>query len=189
MTFDLRALEAELTRDEGVRYTVYVDTTGNPTVGIGHNLNAGPLPGQTYPMTQAEVDALFAKDVASTVAKLDAHLPWWRNLDDVRQRVMVNMCFNLGIGGLMTFTGFLSLVQRGQYVLASEDMATTLWARQVGQRAVRLEGMMRDGTAQATYQQPPKTVSPSPAPTAKPTPTGILARVWASIKWFFVGKF
>jgi lysozyme len=30
-------LEAELRRDEGVRYTIYADTMGIPTVGVGHN--------------------------------------------------------------------------------------------------------------------------------------------------------
>lgn len=164
MTFDMAKLETELTLDEGVRFNVYTDTTGNPTVGIGHNLNAGPLPGQTYPMTQAQVDALFAKDVASTVAKLDQHLPWWRSLDDVRQRVMLNMCFNLGIAGLMTFVGFLSLVKTGQYAHAAEDMATTLWARQVGLRAVRIEVMMRNGTPVPAAPKPATVPAPIPAP-------------------------
>jgi lysozyme len=172
-TFDQSALERELTRDEGVRFTIYVDTTGNPTVGIGHNLNAGPLPNQTYPMTQAQVDALFASDVASTVAKLDTYLPWWRTLDDVRQRVLINMAFNLGIGrpgagtGLLGFPNTLALIKGGDYSSAAAAMLKSLWARQVGARANRLAAMMETGTAAAPQMAP---FPPTPLPTSKPIP-------------------
>ena len=185
--FDQGALERELTRDEGVSFAVYVDTTGNPTVGIGHNLNAGPLPGQTYPMTQAQVDALFAKDVAGTVAKLDAYLPWWRTLDDVRQRVLINMCFNLGIGrpgagtGLLGFPNTLALIKSGDYSSAASAMLKSLWARQVGARANRLAAMMETGTAPANSPLPRPT--PVPAPSPQPT-TGLWALVLQIIAAF-----
>lgn len=164
-TYDQQKLDAELSRDEGRRANIYIDTVGIQTVGIGHNLKAGPLPGQTYPMTDAEIDAVFARDVASTVAKLDAHLSWWRSLDDVRQRVMINMCFNLGIGGLMTFTTFLGMVEHGQYADAANDMLNTLWRRQVGDRAVRLATMMRAGTTPAL-----STLAPGARPSAPQAP-------------------
>lgn len=174
-TFDQAALERELARDEGVRFTIYVDTTGNPTVGIGHNLNAGPLPNQTYPMTQAQVDALFASDVASTVQKLDTYLPWWRTLDDVRQRVIINMTFNLGIGrpgagtGLLGFPNTLAMIKGGDYSAASGAMLQSLWARQVGARADRLAAMMKTGTASPT-PYPTRAVPPL-SPSAKSTPS------------------
>lgn len=150
-TFDPAKLNAELSRDEGRRAKPYKDSLGILTVGIGHNLEAGPLPNQRYPMSDRQIDALFAKDIASTVKKLDVYLPWWRGLSDARQRVLINMAFNLGIGrpgsghGLLAFGGFLNLVHVGNYPAAADDMLHTLWARQVGKRATRLSQMMRAG--------------------------------------------
>jgi lysozyme len=104
-------------------------------------------------MTNAEIDALTASDTASTVVKLDTYLPWWRTLDPVRQRVLLNMCFQLGIGrpgkgtGLLGFGQFLNLVQARRYADAATDMLGTLWAKQTPNRAKRLSAMMRTGVS------------------------------------------
>ncbi len=68
---------------------------------------------------------------------------------------MCNMAFNLGATKLAGFVRFLAAVQAGSYEVAAHEMAASLWARQVGERAVRLEGMMIRGS----------TGSPDDAPT------------------------
>jgi len=150
LPFSTPKLEQELTIDEGCQTMPYRDTRGFLTVGIGHNLDAGPIKDLIFPLTRAEIDTIFQKDVASCLVKLDANLPWWRTQSDARQRVLINMTFNLGIGvrgksGLMEFGTFLNLVQTKQYPQAADDMLHTLWAKQVGQRAVRLAAMMKAG--------------------------------------------
>lgn len=150
-TLDLSKLEAQLAIEEGRFASPYHDSMGILTVGIGHNLAAAPLPGQKYPMTDKQIDALFAKDIGSTFQKLDTYLPWWRTLSDPRQRVLADMCFNMGIGrpgsghGLLSFGQFLNLVHVGNYAAAAKDMLNTYWAKQVHGRANRLAAMMRDG--------------------------------------------
>jgi len=136
--FDNPTMLAELTRDEGIRNYPYVDTTGNITIGVGRNLSADGL-------SNPEVAMLLADDLALTVAALDAKLPWWTSLDDVRQRVLVNMCFNLGIGKLLSFVHFLAAVKAANWPLAVAQMQNSLWAKQVGVRAVRLEQMILTG--------------------------------------------
>ena len=151
MNYSESALAAELSLDEGRRAYPYLDSRGIETVGIGHNLIASPLPGQTYPLTDMQIDAIFARDVSSTVAKLDSYLPWWRSMSDARQRAMIDMTFNLGIGrpgagtGILAFNTFLSLMKSGNYVAASRDLVYTLWARQVGTRATRIEQQIISG--------------------------------------------
>jgi lysozyme len=140
-------LEAELRRDEGVRYSIYLDSLGVPTVGCGHNVKVSPLPaGWTCPLTDSQVDQLLSRDIATTLAKLDKALPWWRSLDEVRQRVVANMCFNLGIGGLLGFKNTLAAMQRGSYAIAAAGMLSSKWAGQVGARAKRLAQAMESGT-------------------------------------------
>ncbi len=143
---DLKKLVAELRRDEGVRYAPYDDTMGIQTVGVGHNMKVSPLPaGWKCPLTDAQVDALLAADVDAVRKALDARLPWWSGLDDVRQRVLCNMAFNLGIQGLLGFKNTLAAVQAGRYADAAQGMAASAWARQVGARAARLVQAMRTG--------------------------------------------
>ena len=143
---DMVLLEAELRRDEGVRYWMYRDALGVPTTGVGHNLQAHPLPANwTYPLTPAQVTQLLEQDIADTLANLDRNLPWWRGLDEVRQRVVANMAFNLGIGKLLGFKNTLAAMQRGSYAVAAAGMKNSAWFKQVGNRAVRLCKAMESG--------------------------------------------
>jgi lysozyme len=142
-------LEAELRRDEGVRYVPYLDTATPPrrTCGVGHNMDVSPLPADwKFPLSDTQVDQILARDIATTLAKLDKVLPWWRSLDEVRQRVVANMAFNLGIGGLLGFKNTLAAMQRGSYAVAAAGMLSSKWAGQVGARAKRLAQAMESGT-------------------------------------------
>ncbi|SIT68805.1 MULTISPECIES: lysozyme [Burkholderiaceae] len=96
-TLDIPTLLAELSRDEGRRLKPYLDTVGKTTIGVGRNLT-------DVGIAESECDLLLENDVMRSVVWLDRHLPWWRSLDAVRQRVLINMAFNLG--------GMLGLVQR-----------------------------------------------------------------------------
>jgi lysozyme len=162
VTYDRKKLEAELVRDEGERLRAYRCTAGKLTIGIGRNLDDVGLSaaevsamGLTMGTARAAILAkgitreqsrqLFANDLARIEHNLDHNLPWWRTLSDVRQRVLLNMCFNLGIKGLLGFRNTLAQVQAGQYAGAARGMKASLWHRQVGNRAIRLEAMMETG--------------------------------------------
>lgn len=139
-------LVEELRRDEGVRYVPYRDTKDIPTVGVGHNLQASPLPaGWSYPLTDAQVDTLLHGDLQNVYGDLTRSLPWWTDLNDVRQRVICNMCFNLGMSRLAGFKNTLAAMRQGRYADAADGMLNSAWATQVGARATRLADMMAKG--------------------------------------------
>lgn len=136
-------LVGDIKRDEGCRLTAYPDPVsgGEPwTIGFGH---AGVDPHTVWTMAQAE-DAL-STDIGKTIHGLDVALPWWRTLDDIRQDVLVNMAFNLGVAGLATFKHTLEFVEAHEWKAAAEGMLNSKWARQVGERATRLAAQMRTG--------------------------------------------
>jgi len=136
----------ELRRDEAVRYVIYPDSEGHPTTGVGHNLDASPLPdGWTYPLSDSQVNELLANDLVHDFNALDSHLGWWRTLTYARQRVLANMCFNMGIDGLLEFHHALGCIVAGDYDGAAAAMKASKWADEVGARANRLAAMMRDG--------------------------------------------
>jgi lysozyme len=143
---NLLVLISELRRDEGVEYKPYSDTKGIQTVGVGHNLQASPLPdGWSYPLTDEQVNVLLTQDISNVFADLDHNLPWWTDLNDVRQRVLANMAFNLGITKLLGFKNTLNAMRQGKYADASSGMLNSAWAAQVRGRAVRLADMMLRG--------------------------------------------
>ena len=151
---DEKKLIAELRRDEGEVLKVYRDHLGWLTVGVGHLVDArkgaDPAPfGAPLKLgdaiTAAQSEQLLAADIAAKAAELDKALPWWRKLSDTRQRVLLNMAFNLGTEGLLGFTNTLRMVQGGAYSAASEAMLRSKWATQVGERARRLSDMMAAG--------------------------------------------
>lgn len=139
---DARLIE-QLRLHEGERRKPYRDTVGKLTIGIGRNLDDKGL-------RRDEIEYLLANDIADSRADLDRYLPWWRGLDPVRQRVLIDMVFNMGAGspgkgGLLSFVNTLSEIRRGNYGIAADMMLASKWAQQVGRRAVRLATMMRTG--------------------------------------------
>jgi lysozyme len=153
MTYDRATMRAELKRDEGERLKPYKDTVGKWTVGVGRNLDdVGTAPlnrsvedVKAHGITAAESAQMLDHDLDRVDADLDRRLPWWRKLDPVRQRVLVNMAFNMGIDSFCGFTNTLRMVERGDYEEAAAGMMASKWARQVHARADRLASMMRTG--------------------------------------------
>jgi lysozyme len=143
---NLQKLIADLRRDEGVMYIEYADSLGIPTTGVGHNLRAKPLPaGWSYPLNDTQVNSLLDDDLEDVFHDLDRNLPWWTDLNDVRQRALSNMAFNLGINRLLGFKNTLVFMRQGKYDAAADGMLASAWATQVKGRAIRLADMMRKG--------------------------------------------
>jgi lysozyme len=140
---DLALLLSELTRDEGVSLKPYRDSVDKLTIGIGRNLD-------DVGISREEAEQLLGNDVARSCRALDDFLPFWRNLGPVRQRVMANMAFNMGIRRLLTFKFTMLMIEQGEYARAASAMLDSLWARQVGVRAQRLAEMMRTGIEPTT---------------------------------------
>jgi lysozyme len=138
MIYDRDALMQELVRDEAVRLKPYRCTAGKLTIGVGRNIDDRGI-------TNAEAMYLLNNDVAICESELTAVLPNWRDLSDTRQRVMLNMVFNLGRDRLSKFTKFIGCMKMGDFTGAAEQMMDSAWATQVGQRAVRLRDMMLRG--------------------------------------------
>ena len=146
--YNLSALRVELERDEGIRPVMYEDSKGIPTVGIGHNL--------LVPLCAEAIDAQWQYDVEQAEIALDAQEPHWRVLDAVRQRVLVNMMFNLGAATFKRFPKFWAAIGNAiqvnsvdWYIEAAKEMKASAWYKQVnpmpGGRADRLIHMMETG--------------------------------------------
>jgi lysozyme len=137
MTYTQSLLRDELIRDEGCKATVYTDTEGHLSIGIGVNLDAGLYP--------EEIDFLLKNRIRIAESDLDRNVPWWRSLSDARQRSLINMCFNLGWAKLSQFKNMLAHLQAGNYDQAADDATHSVWSSQVGARSQRIAKLIREG--------------------------------------------
>lgn len=124
--------------NEGRRNRMYKDSLGIETIGIGHNL-------RDVPLSDRAVDLIFEDDLNDVMAELDRNIPWWRGLDDVRQAVLVDLCFNMGWPRLAGFKNTLAAIKAGVYEAAASGMENSKWYTQVGRRGPRMVTMMRTG--------------------------------------------
>lgn len=135
---DRDAMVRQLRLHEGERLKPYRCTAGKLTIGVGRNL-------EDRGITAAESAFLLSNDIDAVWADVQRAIPWAARLDDVRQRVLLDMAFNLGIVGLLGFKRTLAAIEGGQYQQAATMMLDSRWARQVGGRAERLSRMMATG--------------------------------------------
>ena len=143
----------QLKRHEGFRSRVYKCTAGHNTIGYGYNLDANPLKLTNYELVkfrnegieQNVAEWLLIRMADKCTGELASSLNWFESLDHVRQCVLINMCFNLGLKGLLGFKNTLAMVSVGEYEEAAKNMLKSKWAEQVKTRAVELSEQMRTG--------------------------------------------
>ena len=123
---------------EGLRLKPYRDTRGKLTIGVGRNLD-------DVGITEEEALYLLKNDIKRVLDFLKERLPYWNGLTETRKMALVDMCFNLGPGGFLSFKRMLAALERGDYEQAAREMLDSRWARQVGRRAEELAEMMREG--------------------------------------------
>lgn len=151
----IEALKTMLKRHEKFVPYVYDDATGlpitkgslvigYPTIGIGRRCDKG------NGISEPEAMFLLDNDVARVIAECRSAFPWFDGLDPVRQAVVADMVFNLGLQGFKGFKKMIAAIEAGDYEEAAKEMVDSRWVIQVGQRATELaytmkEGKFRDG--------------------------------------------
>jgi lysozyme len=143
---------------EGIVLSVYQDHLGINTVGIGRNLDdRGITDGELLFMnktiddiydnglTQEEAYYLCMNDIAIVEKELLASKPIVNRLNAVRQMILIDMAFNMGVPRLMQFKNMWLAIEKVNYLLACEEMIDSRWAGQVGSRAMKLSVAMKNG--------------------------------------------
>jgi len=132
-------IKEQLVRHEGLRLKPYRCTAGKLTIGIGRNLDDSGI-------SQSEAYIMLINDIMNCEKQLQAKIPdIYNGLDEVRKSVLLNMCFNLGISGLLGFKNTLAFIKARDWERAANNMLVSRWAKQVGRRAIELSELMRKG--------------------------------------------
>ena len=149
----------KLIAHEGLRLQVYQDTLGIDTIGIGRNLEDRGITKEElegldipsidhvyeYGLTEADAVYLAHNDVEIVEEELVRAHPCVDRLDSVRQLIVIDMAFNLGVPRLCKFKKMWSAIHEEQYDVAAKEMLDSRWARQVKGRATKLANAMHNG--------------------------------------------
>ena len=133
----IHTLEDQLILHEGLKLRMYQCPAEYWTIGVGRNL-------ETKGLSRDEALYLLRNDIREITEQLE-RLGWYRALDPIRQKVIIDMAFNLGLSGLLSFKHMIQALNCYDYNTAADEMVDSLWYRQVGKRAERLVKMMRTG--------------------------------------------
>lgn len=150
------SLVDDLTRDEGYRAAPYKDSLGILTIGCGRNLEANPLTGAEWKalldanemmvsISKAGANRLLESGIQAAQVKCAGTFIWWPKLNTVRQDVLTNMVFNIGMARLSCFSKMLAAIARESFDEAADELLDSLYAKQVGVRAQRLSLLLRTG--------------------------------------------
>jgi len=102
-----------LRQHEGVRNTVYLDSVGIETIGVGRNLKEVGL-------SDDEIDYLLINDI-NRCKEEAKRLSWYGDLDSVRKEAILNLLFNLGMPRFSGFKNALSAMEEHNYPLAADE--------------------------------------------------------------------
>ncbi|WP_417500753.1 glycoside hydrolase family protein [Marinobacter sp.] len=130
-------LLSQLQRHEGYSATPYPDSVGKLTIGWGRNL-------EDRGISEDEAGFMLDNDIDLVEAELE-RMPLYLGLDPIRQVVLANMAYNMGMPTLLEFSRMLGALAKRDWDRAALEMLDSKWARQVGARAVELSELMIRG--------------------------------------------
>jgi lysozyme len=117
-------LTQRIIEHEGFKLFPYRDSVGKLTIGIGRNLSDRGI-------SRDEAMLLMNNDLAESRMEL-SHFEWFTKLDIVRQEVLIELHFNIGLTSLLKFELMIQCLSKEMYRDAAQDLLKSLWAQEVG---------------------------------------------------------
>ena len=161
-----------LLREEGRRPTLYLDTEGVLTIGVGYALERLVVTNEVVEEAVAAkrgrkakpevtkstiklepinslpkdvIDYLTDTKILSSIVAASKTVERYDNLSENRQAVLIEMAYQLGEAGLMSFVKMRAAVSKEDFGTAAAEMLESKWATQTPERAARLAGRMVAG--------------------------------------------
>ena len=161
---DRDAIKEHIEAREGRRDSVYPDTTGHPTIGVGFNLDRSDARakitalGLDYDqvrngkqsLSDAQIDTLFDADVDRATSDAQSLVSNFDSIPDDKQVVVTDMVFNMGATTFGTFHDTIDAIENEDWDSAADGMEDSKWFDQVGSRGTIDADIMRGGSDQGS---------------------------------------
>ena len=135
---NIQRLRQQLVTHEGVELKPYRCTSDKLTIGVGRNI-------EDRGISHATAMQMLDEDIDICINELQQTLSYWNDLPSRVKEGLINLCFNMGISRLMAFKKSFAYLRSGDFSKAADELLLSRYANQVGQRAVDVANMIRDG--------------------------------------------
>ena len=135
-------LKTRIKEHEGFVPKIYKDSLGFATIGYGHLVLETDRFKEGVTYKKKDLEEVFDSDF--NIAKSNANqlikgLP----IHHQAKCVIIEMVFQLGIGGVSKFKKMWKALKQNDYQIASEEMLDSKWAKQTPKRAEELSSVMK----------------------------------------------
>ncbi len=124
-------------KNEGYRSMVYKDSLGIDTIGYGFAIKDLELDEDIC----EEILVRKLKDLQYSIKK---KFHWFEDMPPHIKDVVMEMCYQLGVGGFSKFRKTISYLENKQFKNASVEMLDSLWAKQTPNRAKALSNIVKE---------------------------------------------
>lgn len=119
---------------EGFRTKEYICTAKKRTQGFGRNIQDNPLSIEEKSLIQdlnnwkeEEAEKILIIDLNKAEKSLKTNFSFYNDLTQERKDVLINMCFQLGLMGLLNFNETIKYIIKEDYESASKEMLDSKW--------------------------------------------------------------
>ena len=127
----------QIKESEGFRPTVYKCTEGYDTIGYGFAI-------KDLVLGEDICDIILERKIAELKLRIKQKLPFYDDMPEKAQDVIVEMCYQMGINGFSKFKKTIDHLMRKDYKAASVEMLDSRWAKQTPNRAKKLSNQMQN---------------------------------------------
>tara|TARA_R100000808_G_scaffold8974_1_gene25025 strand:+ start:542 stop:967 length:426 start_codon:yes stop_codon:yes gene_type:complete len=128
---ELQDIVEDIKKHEGFRPKVYECTEGYDTIGYGFAI-------KDLTIDEDVATLILMKKLHTLLQRIIVAFPWFKDVDETAKKVVINMCYQLGIRGFSKFKKTIYYLETEQYEEASIEMLDSLWAKQTPNRAKEL---------------------------------------------------
>tara|TARA_R100001510_G_C7655772_1_gene215131 strand:- start:3 stop:416 length:414 start_codon:yes stop_codon:yes gene_type:complete len=124
-------------KHEGYVGVVYKDSLNVDTIGYGFAI-------KDLELDRDICDIILERKLKDLHDRVKNKFKWYGYMPQEIKDVVMEMCYQLGVGGFSKFKKTISFLQNKQFKDASEEMLDSLWAKQTPNRAKELSKRVKE---------------------------------------------
>ena len=122
---------------EGYVGIVYKDSLGIDTIGYGFTI-------KDLELDEDICEIILERKLKELETRVNLKFKWFMYMPQVIKDVVMEMCYQLGVGGVSKFKKTIAYLQNKQWEEASVEMLDSLWAKQTPNRAKELSNRVKE---------------------------------------------
>ena len=122
---------------EGYVGIVYKDSLGIDTIGYGFTI-------KDLELDEDICEIILERKLKELETRVNLKFKWFIYMPQEIKDVVMEMCYQLGVGGVSKFKKTIAYLQNKQWEEASVEMLDSLWAKQTPNRAKELSNRVKE---------------------------------------------